>query len=282
MRVAAITRIQEAFVRKVIDMVNNLDNVIFEIGNECHGRSTAWQYHMIDVIHRYEQTKPKQHPVWMTFQWDGMDGLGTNENLFASAAEAISPGSAWGTAKKAYELDPPVATGKKVVIVDTDHVNPGNLDRVNWVWKCFTRGLNPIFMDKPPIRGSAKHPTLADWAPDGPSARTRAAMGHTMQYARRMNVVTMTPTDDAKVCSTRYCLRNSGVEYLVFQPQDNVIVLHLPAGTWQVEWFDPSVGTIVQTGRATLGEGKQDFRAPFAGPAVLFLKALHSSRRPSR
>ena len=100
MRVPEITRIQEAFVRKVIDTVNDLDNVIFEIGNECHGGSTAWQYHMIDVIHRYEQTKPKQHSVWMTFQWDGMDGPGTNQDLFASAAEAISPGSTSGTARK--------------------------------------------------------------------------------------------------------------------------------------------------------------------------------------
>ena len=140
LRVAEITRIQEAFVRKVVDTVNDLDNVIFEIGNECHGGSTAWQYYMIDVVRRHEQTKPKQHPIWMTFQWDGMDGSGTNDSLFESPAEAISPGSASGTSKKAYELDPPAATGQKVVIVDTDHVNPGRLDRADWVWKCFTRG----------------------------------------------------------------------------------------------------------------------------------------------
>jgi hypothetical protein len=85
--------------------------------------------HMIDVIRRYEQTKPKRHPIWMTFQWDGMDGPGTNQNLFESTAEAISPGSASGTSRRAYERDPPAATGNKVVIVDTDHVNPGNLDR---------------------------------------------------------------------------------------------------------------------------------------------------------
>jgi len=278
LRIPEITRIQEAFVRKVIDTVNNLDNVILEIGNECHGGSTAWQYHRIDVIHHYEQTKPKQHPVWMTFQWDGMDGAGTNQDLFESAAEAISPGSASGSAKKAYEIDPPAATGNKVVIVDTDHVNPGNLDRADWVWKCFTRGLHPIFMDNPSIRGNDKHPTLADWAPDGPSAKTRAAMGHTLCYARKMNLADMTPTHDAKVCSTRYCLWNPGVEYLVFQPQNDVIGLQLPAGTWQIEWFDPRQGTVVQTEQATLGEGKQAFRAPFAGAAVLFLKAARARR----
>ena len=273
LRVPEITRIQEAFVRKVVDTVNDLDNVIFEIGNECHGGSTAWQYHMIDVIQQHEQTKPKQHPIWMTFQWDGMDGPGTNQDLFESTAEAISPGSASGTAKKAYELDPPAATGDKVVIVDTDHVNPGSLDRADWVWKCFTRGLHPIFMDNPPIRGNDKHPTLADWAPDGPSAKTRAAMGHTLMYAGKMDLAEMKPTEDATVCSTRYCLRNPGVEYLVFQPHDEAIVLQLPAAAWQVEWFDPRQGAIVQTKQATLGKGKNSFRAPFPGCAVLYLKA---------
>ena len=273
LRVPEITRIQEAFVRKVVDAVNDLDNVIFEIGNECHGGSTAWQYHVIDVIRRHEGTKPKQHPIWMTFQWDGMDGPGTNQGLFESAAEAISPGSASGTAKKAYELDPPAGTGNKIVIVDTDHVNPGSLDRADWVWKCFTRGLHPIFMDNPPIRGNDKHPTLADWAPDGPSARTRAAMGHTLQYAKRMNLAEMTPEDDAKVCSTRYCLRNPGVEYLVYQPQAEAIELLLPAATWQVEWFDPRQGTSMPQGQTKLEEGKHGFHAPFAGPRVLYLKA---------
>jgi hypothetical protein len=93
-----------------------------------------------------------------------------------------------------------------------------------------------------------------------------------------MNLADMTPTDDAKVCSTRYCLRNLGVEYLVFQPQNDAIGLQLPAGTWQIEWFSPREGTVVQTGQTTLGEGKQAFRAPFAGAAVLFLKAARGRR----
>ena len=124
------------------------------------------------------------------------------------------------------------------------------------------------------IRGNDKHPTLADWSAWPQREDVRAAMGHTLSYWRRMNLADMTPTDDAKVCSTRYCLQNPGVEYLVFQPQNDVIGLHLPAGTWQLEWFNPREGTVVQTGQATLGEGKQNLRSPRAGPAVRFLKAM--------
>jgi hypothetical protein len=272
LRIPEITRIQETFVRKVVDSVNDLDNVIFEIGNECHGGSTAWQYHMIDVIHRYEQTKPKQHPVWMTFQWDGMEGSGANRDLFESKAEVISPGSASGTSKKAYELDPPAATGRKVVIVDTDHVNPGNLDRADWVWKCFTRGLHPIFMDNPPIRGNDKHPTLADWRPDGPSAKTRAAMGQTLMYARKMDLAAMTPHGD--LSNTRYCLAAPGREYLVYQPGAGSFQLRLSAEetTFTVEWFDPKTGKTAKAPSIKASE-QATFTPPCSGAAVLYLKA---------
>ncbi len=41
--------------------MNDLDNVLYEIINE--GGATAWQIHMIDLVHRIERAKAKQHPV---------------------------------------------------------------------------------------------------------------------------------------------------------------------------------------------------------------------------
>jgi hypothetical protein len=66
LQVPAITAIQKAYVRKVIDTLNDLDNVLFEISNESHQDSQAWQYHMITYIKKFEARKPKQHPVGMT------------------------------------------------------------------------------------------------------------------------------------------------------------------------------------------------------------------------
>ena len=68
----AVTAYQEAYVRKVIDTVNDLDNVLYEISNESPDNSLAWQYHMIDYVKAYEATKAKQHPVGMTgrYEWD--------------------------------------------------------------------------------------------------------------------------------------------------------------------------------------------------------------------
>jgi hypothetical protein len=82
-----VTDIQRAYVRKVIDTVNDLDAVLYEISNENHPPSTQWQYDMIRFIHQHERTKPKQHPVGMTFQYKA----GANKALFDSPADWISP-----------------------------------------------------------------------------------------------------------------------------------------------------------------------------------------------
>ena len=101
---AAVTARQDAYVKTVVDAVNDLDNVLYEISNESGAYATAWQYHMIDLIHKYEAGKPKQHPVGMTFQHAG----GSNAELFASPADWISPSGGDG-----YQNDPPAADGAR-------------------------------------------------------------------------------------------------------------------------------------------------------------------------
>src|SRR5262249_32262724 len=132
-------------VRKVIDTVNDLDNVLYEIANESGSYSTAWQYHMIDVVHQYEAGRPKQHPVGMTYQTAGE----TDQTLLSSAAEWISP-----------RPRAPLSDGTKVIINDTDRSyqwvgmqNEGPAAQQAWVWKNFTSGNNLLFMD----------PYLAPW-----------------------------------------------------------------------------------------------------------------------
>ena len=62
----AILELQQAYVRRVMDTLNDLDNVLYKIGNEMHTGSVQWQYRMIDFIHASEKQKPRQHPVGMT------------------------------------------------------------------------------------------------------------------------------------------------------------------------------------------------------------------------
>jgi hypothetical protein len=48
---------QEAYVRRVVDAVDDLGNVLYEIANEAGPYSTAWQYHHIDRLHAYQRRR---------------------------------------------------------------------------------------------------------------------------------------------------------------------------------------------------------------------------------
>ncbi len=251
-----ITALQEAYVRKVVDTVNDLDNVLYEISNENHPPSTDWQYHMIDFIHKYEKSKPKQHPVGMTFQYRG----GKNSTLFESPADWVSPNPEGG-----YRDDPPAADGRKVILNDTDHLW-GIGGNQAWVWKSFVRGHNPIFMD--PYDGTVLGERLdPKWEP------IRRSMGYTLRFANRIDLAEMAPDDS--LASSKYCLANPGAEYLVYLPSGGTVAVDLSAtkGALSVEWFDPS-NDATTTGEKVAGGGKREFTPPFKGDAVLYLKAI--------
>ncbi|MEZ5865436.1 MAG: hypothetical protein R3D25_15730 [Geminicoccaceae bacterium] len=82
-----VLEIQERYVRKVIDTVNDLDNVLYEISNEAGPQSIEWQYHMISVVKEHQARKRKQHPVGMSWVFDTR-----NDVLWNSDADWISPG----------------------------------------------------------------------------------------------------------------------------------------------------------------------------------------------
>ena len=89
-----ITALQEAYVRKVIEVVNDLDNVLYEISNESRLLNPAsstkdWQYHMIRFIKHEEAKQGRRHPVGMTSQGGG--GGDDSEILRQSPADWISP-----------------------------------------------------------------------------------------------------------------------------------------------------------------------------------------------
>ncbi|HOJ61980.1 MAG TPA: DUF6298 domain-containing protein [bacterium] len=251
----AVTAIQEAYVKQVIDTVNRLENVLYEISNENHPPSTEWQYHMINLIHEYEKSKPLQHPVGMTFQYKG----GSNQTLFDSPADWISPNPDGG-----YRDNPPANDGRKVILNDTDHLWGIGGNQV-WVWKSFTRGLNPIFMD--PYDGvTLGQPFDPRWDP------VRRSLGYTRRYAERMNLAAMTPRGD--LVSSAYCLADPGNEYLVYLPEGGEVTVDLVKveGAFSVEWFNPGTDE-TRPGRSIQGGASQRLVSPFEqADAVLYLK----------
>jgi hypothetical protein len=261
--IPTVTSVQEAYVRKVIDTVNDLDNVLYEISNESPTNSLDWQQHMVSYIDNYQAGKPKQHPVGITIPWPN----GWNPDLFTTNADWISP-NAWDVD---YLNSPPAADGSKVIIADTDHICGVCGDRV-WVWKSFTRGENVIFMD---VYDGAGYGVGAEgFDPNDPIfVSARKNMGYTLNYARRMNMAAARPLPD--ICSTGYCLANpsgSLAEFLVYSPSGGSVTVNLSAasGEFDFEWLNPSTG-LVLVGGVTTGGGNRSFQPPFNGDAVLYI-----------
>jgi len=248
---AAVNARQAEYIRAVVDAVNGLDNVLYEVINE--GGQKDWDWWVVKTIRDHERTKPKQHPI-------GITGHGAERvaAMLASPADWISPGRQDG-----YGEDPPAWDGKKVSLHDTDHIW-GVGGNVGWVWKSFLRGHNPIFMD--PYDGAVLgKPADPQWEP------LRSNLGYARRYAERVGLAAMTPRDD--LASTKYCLANPGKEYLVYLPDGGAVTVDLAGATGEFgsEWFNPATGEPV-TGTPVRGGMRQELRAPFGGAAVLYLR----------
>jgi hypothetical protein len=259
LQLPAITALQEAYVRRVVDAVDDLDNVLYEISNESRPESWPWQYHMIAYVKQYEATKPKQHPVGMTVGYPDDD----NAALWASPADWISPNDTGG-----YLTDPPPGDGRKVVLTDTDHLC-GICVRAGWVWKSFLRGLNPILMDPYDRRDLPQY-----YHPGDPAfERARRDMGYALTYANRIPLATMTPAGG--LATSGYCLAHASAQdpaYLVYLPRGGRVTVDLSAtpDPLRVEWFSPRYDRVLNA-EAVPGGGKRSFSAPFRGDAVLYL-----------
>jgi hypothetical protein len=251
--VSEVTEIQKAYIRKVVDTVNDLDNVLYEISNENHPASTPWQYAMIRYIHEYEKGKPAQHPVGMTFQYAG----GKNQDLFDSPADWISPNPEGG-----YRDNPPANDGKKVILSDTDHLW-GIGGNQAWVWKSVMRGLNPLFMD--PYDGLVLgSPFDAKFEP------VRRSMGYALRFAQGLNLNQCKPLND--LSTTGYCLANPGQQYLIYQPEAKAkFDVKLRENQYIVEWFDPNKGTTVSRQRIAAEKQPTAFSNPLDGDAILYI-----------
>jgi hypothetical protein len=305
-----VQALQEAYLRKVVDTLHDLPNLLWEVANESSGGgtadpafaqmlglagtpewgdSTAWQYWVIDTVRRHEaELGYPRHPMGMTMQFPVPDQTKVNQPLFDSRAEWISPGyddevfaaggvpQAPGAPPSRWLVDPPAADGRKIVINDTDHYALGG-DAL-WAWKSFLRGHHPILMDfgliggvNPPDPSAGGPMSYAAFEP------ARWAMGDTLRFAQRTNLIEMQPRDD--LSSTGYALANPGEEYLVLQPggaADPFTVL-LEPGTYSAEWFSIEARETVRGAATTIDRPMAaSFTAPSeaSGPAVLYLKKV--------
>jgi hypothetical protein len=108
---------------------------------------------------------------------------------------------------------------------------------------------------------------------------TRYAMGDTLHYAEKMDLIEMEPRGD--LTSTGFALAHPGSEYLVLQPEDgnSPFTVNLETGTYTAEWFNVNSRETTKAENMIV-EHNESFRflSPFvnSGSSVLYLKRVGS------
>ncbi|MBV8716470.1 MAG: hypothetical protein JOZ65_15505 [Chloroflexi bacterium] len=268
----AVTNVQDAYVRHVVDTLNDLPNVVWEVSEEAPSNSTWWQSHMISLLHSYEAGKPLQHVVGYPILTGGSDST-----LYSSSADWVAPSA---------HIAPASNAGNKTIIDDSDHAyygmwNDSPQTNRNWIWENFTNGASVLFMDPYEIYWSSGNRNIcanpSNGVCNGVDHRWdnfRDNLGDAVSYANRMNLAAMTPQGGRS--STGYALANTasvGSEYLVYAPNGGSFTVNLSntSRTFNVEWLNPSNRARVNGGTVAGGSSAQSFSPPFGGDAVLYL-----------
>jgi hypothetical protein len=264
---------QKEFVKKIIDTVNDLDNVLYEIGNEMPDSPEAfeWMQHMCAFTREYEKSKLKQHPVGITTPAFYPD----NEELINSNADWVSP---MNGRDFVYRYNPPASDGRKVILADTDHLW-GHGVEIQWIWKSVTRGMNPIFMDPWEPIPTGEIPTFGMEGNIDKNQRyfynyddARRNLGYARKMIGRMDLNKCTPRNE--LFTSTFCLANPGEEYLCFllAGESGGIDFWDLTGEFTVEWLEPATGKIYKGDNLTGGKGYFTLKAPFEGMSVVYIR----------
>jgi hypothetical protein len=275
-----ITRIQDEYVKKLINTLNDLPNVLWIVSQEAPKTSSWWNDRLIDFVRDYEKKKPLQHPVGL----GGYDNSLNDSSIYHNNADWVAPWSRVSPARSCGSGKPAC----KVNINDSDHsyweiwLESPEKNR-NYVWENFVNGNQVLFMDPYVLHYSrqsrnnfASSVNNISSVPNPRWDNVRDNMGYILKYSRRMNLSKVSPHHE--LSSTKQCLAQTppkGAEYLVYAPTGGSFTVDLsampPQRKLSVEWFNPATGLTTIEKPIAAGASAQQFIPPFCGDAVLYL-----------
>ncbi len=240
---SGVEAIHRAYIRKVIDTLNDLDNVIWEVANEMQSGGTAAQAFaqwVADEIHTYEASQPKQHLVGIS------DRFVENTNLILSWSQTdYMAGPSEGG------VYPGENNGPKPIIADSDHLNPDNMT-VAQAWEAFTRGNHAMSIEQGGGLMQLHLTTLHD------------NMAQMVAWSQQVHLVGMSPQSGK--CSSGRCLLEAGVDYIVFVPGGGSFTLDLSGAAasnlFSVEYYNTATGATQTAASVSGGDSAQSFTCP--------------------
>lgn len=275
----AITECQDKYVKKVIDTLNDLPNVLWIVSEEAPTNSTWWNSHIISLIREYEREMRYQHPIGYATLEHPQDSI-----LYNTDADWVAPGAFVSPTQSCGSGKPTC----KVNINDSDHSyfgmwNDSPQKNRNYAWENFMSGNQVVFMDPYLVHYPRQSRNITISPLNGIGSRPdprwnnfRDNLGYIMRYSRRLNLAKVRPR--GSLCSTGYCLAQTpsiGAEYLVYAPESGRFNLDLSAmpnsRTLAIEWFDPNTGTVIPGIPIAAGHPSRLFIPPFNTDSILYL-----------
>jgi hypothetical protein len=275
----AITDVQDAYVKKTIDTLNDLPNVLWIVSEEAPMRSTWWNDHLISLVRACEKEMQFQHPIGYAGLENPPDSI-----LYNSDADWVAPSARISPTRSCGSGNPAC----KVNVNDSDHSYFGMWNETpqqnrNYAWENFTTGNQVLFMDPYLVYYPRQNRNLCLSVVNGIGSRPdprwenfRNNLGYILRISRKLDLANITP--ESPLCSTRFCLAQTppvGAEYLIYAPSGGAFTVDLSAmpksRTLAVEWFNPATGTTLPGKRIPAGSSSQSFIPPFGGDAVLYL-----------
>src|SRR5947207_10065032 len=138
-----ITEFQDAYVKKTIDTLNNLPNVLWIVSEEAPPKSTWWNDHLISFVRTHEARMRFQHPVGYAALDSAADTFIYNSDAdWVAPAARISPARSCGTGRPSC----------KVNVNDSAHSSFGMWNDTpqphrNYARENFMTGNQILFMD---------------------------------------------------------------------------------------------------------------------------------------
>lgn len=262
--------VQETLVRRLVEELNEFDNLYFEVCNEPYfgGVTDDWQRRIVDVIVEAEGRLPNKHLISL--------------NIANGSKKIEEPHPAVSIFNFHY-ASPPTAVAENFALNkvigenETGFQGTGDAHYRMEAWEFLLAGgglFNNLdysfaagFED-----GTFQYP---DKTPGGGNEGFRAQIAVLKQFLEGFDFIRMKPDDSviagvlpAKTRAT--VLSESGVQYAAyfFGGPSARVKLSLPAGNYQTEWLSPTTGQVLAAERAISMDGQVELASPAFDPDI--------------
>jgi hypothetical protein len=242
---------QQALIRKVVDSVGDLPNIIYEISNENYSNPT-WERQLADYLSEYELSKGFDPHLVIPRDLPNHDSAGgKNNDPTTTHAELVSN----------YSIDQPL-------IADNDgggHVNPDV--RRKKAWAALTAGGHINYFHWAMYDESVLN---SEDVADG--MKNLGLLGQFLEDFE-VNLQGMVPSDD--LVSRGWCYAERDERYVIYLVNGgSTTVSDLPTN-YSAIWFNPQLGT------SQTAIGGPDFVAPDSNDWVLLINKTTTSQTPT-